>query len=179
MTTTNAVDLLLRNLPKRALQGHRLPGLVNNLLSVATLVDAGCDVYFHRTGCEVSFDGTVILRGWQDPTNRLWRVCITDDGWTTNLSVSIPTDTNEPPLIPLTTPPTTATDHRVNLLALHNTAPRCVTFTLPSDHTDRDSTEYRRGHRTRNHVDRTVHPSIHSSSLQQGASSSPLSGPSL
>lgn len=66
MTTTHAVDLLLRHLPKTARLGHRLPGLVNNLLSVATLVDAGCDVYFHRTGCEVSFDGTVILRGWRD-----------------------------------------------------------------------------------------------------------------
>ena len=61
MTTMHAVDLLLRNLPAPALLGHRLPGLVNNLLSVATLVDAGCDVYFHRTGCEVSADGKVIL----------------------------------------------------------------------------------------------------------------------
>jgi hypothetical protein len=63
MTTTHAVNLLLRHLPKTARLGHRLPGLFNNLLSVATLVDAGCDVYFHRTGCEVSFDGTIILRG--------------------------------------------------------------------------------------------------------------------
>ena len=107
MTTTHAVDLLLRNLPETARLGHRLPGLVNNLLSVATLVDAGCDVYFHRTGCEVSLDGKVILRGWRDPTNRLWRVRITDDGWTTNFRVLIPPDMHEPPLIPSITAPTT------------------------------------------------------------------------
>ncbi len=87
MTSTHAVDLLLCNLPKTARLGHRLPGLINNLLSVSMLVDSGCDVYFHRTGCEVSFDGKVILRGWRNPTNRLWRVRITDDGWTTDLRV--------------------------------------------------------------------------------------------
>ena len=113
MTTTHAVDLLLRNLPAMARLGHRLPGLVNNLLSVATLVDAGCNVYFHRTGCEVSFDGKVILRGWRDPSNRLWWVRITNDGWTTNIRVVIPTDTPEPPLIPLTTAPTTNPAHQV------------------------------------------------------------------
>jgi hypothetical protein len=179
MTTTHAVDLLLRNLPKVARLGHLLPGLINNLLLVATLVDSGCDVYFHRTGCEVSFDGSVILRGWRDPTNRLWRVRITNDGWTTNMRVSIPPDTNEPPLIPLSTAPTTATNHEVNLLALHYTAPRCVTFTLSSAHINRDSTEYRRRHRTHSHVDLTVHPHILGDTMKPSASLNPLSGPSL
>jgi hypothetical protein len=178
MTTTHAIDLLLRHLPNRARLGHRLPGLVNNLHSVATLVNTGCDIYFHRTGCEVSFDGTVILRGWRDPTNRLWRVRITDGGWTTNMRVSIPPDTNEPPLIPLSTAPTTTTAHLVNHIELTTTAPRRVTFTLSSDHVDRDGTAYRRGHRTRNHVDRTVHPSILGSTQKQGVSSRFFSGPS-
>ncbi len=61
MTTTHAVDLLLRNLPPEARLGHCLLGLMNNLLSVTALVNAGCKVFFHRTGCEVMFDGTVIL----------------------------------------------------------------------------------------------------------------------
>ncbi len=179
MTTTHAVDLLLRNLPKTARLGHRLPGLVNNLLSVATLIDSRCDIYFHRTGCEVSFDGKVILWGWRDPTNRLWRVRITDDSWTTHLCVSIPPDTYEPPLILLSTAPTTATDHLVNHIEVHTTAPHRVTFTLSSVHINRDSTEYRRGHHVRNHVNRTVHPRILSATKQPDAAFSPLSSPSL
>jgi hypothetical protein len=71
MTTTHAVDLLLCNLPPQARLGHRLPGLVNNLLSVAAFVNAGCKVFFHCTGCKVTFNGTVILQGWRDPKNKL------------------------------------------------------------------------------------------------------------
>jgi hypothetical protein len=71
MTTTHAVALLLWNLPPEVRLGHRLPGLVNNLLSIAALVDAGCKVFFHCTGCEVTFNRAIILRGWKDPQNRL------------------------------------------------------------------------------------------------------------
>jgi hypothetical protein len=107
MTTTHAVDLLLRHLPPKARLGHCLPGLVNNLLSVAALVDAGCEVFFRRTGCKVTFDGTVILRGWCDPKNKLWCIKIMDNGWTTNLHVPIPNGDPEPPTIALAMPPTT------------------------------------------------------------------------
>jgi hypothetical protein len=80
MTTTHAVNLLLHNLLPEAQLGHHLLGLVNNLLSVAALVEAGCKVFFHGTGCKVTFNGTVILRGWHDPKNKLWRVKIMDNG---------------------------------------------------------------------------------------------------
>jgi hypothetical protein len=80
--------------------------LVNNLLSVAALVNAGCKVFFHCTGCEVMFNGTVILRGWPDPKNKLWRIKIMDERWTTNLHVPIPGGDPKPPTIALTTPPT-------------------------------------------------------------------------
>jgi hypothetical protein len=46
MTTTHALNLLLWNLSPEARLGHHLPGFVNNLLSVAALVDAGCKVFF-------------------------------------------------------------------------------------------------------------------------------------
>jgi hypothetical protein len=104
MTTTHAVDHLLWNLPLEACLGDHLPDLVNNILSAAMLVDAGCKVFFHRTGCEVTFNRAIILQGWQDPKNRLWRVKIVDDGWMTNYKVVIPPQ--EPPTIKLTTPPT-------------------------------------------------------------------------
>jgi hypothetical protein len=66
---------------------HSLPSLTNKLLSNAVLCDAACEVIFNATGCEVTFDGKIILRGWRDPNHCLWHVCIVDDGWTTNLKI--------------------------------------------------------------------------------------------
>jgi hypothetical protein len=63
MTTTHAINLLLWNLSPEARLGHCLPGLVNNLLSIAVLVDTGCKVFFHRTRCKVTFEGAIILQG--------------------------------------------------------------------------------------------------------------------
>jgi hypothetical protein len=104
MTITHTVNLLLQNLPPEAQLGHRLPGHVNNLLSVAALVDAGCEVFFHCTGCEVTFNGAIILQGLRDPKNRLLRVRIVDNGWMANYKVA--TSTQDKPTIKLTTPPT-------------------------------------------------------------------------
>jgi hypothetical protein len=84
--------------------GHRLPGLVNNLLSIAALVDAGCKVFFHCTRCEVTSNDAIILQGWRDPKNRLWWVKIVDNGWTTNYKVAILLQ--EKQTVELTTPPT-------------------------------------------------------------------------
>ncbi len=69
MTSTHTVNLLLNKLPTDARLAHRLPGLVNNLLLVAVLCDAGCEVFFHKHGCEVTHTGETILRGWRDPKN--------------------------------------------------------------------------------------------------------------
>jgi hypothetical protein len=66
MHTTRAMELLLQKLPPDARMAHRLPGLVNNLLSVAVLCNAGCKVYFHSTGCEVTINREIILQGWRD-----------------------------------------------------------------------------------------------------------------
>jgi hypothetical protein len=87
MTTTHAVNLLLSNLPPKACLAHQLPGLVNNLLSVAVLCNQGCKIFFHKTGCKVTLDGKTILQGWRDLENCLWHVMIVDDGWTTKLTI--------------------------------------------------------------------------------------------
>ncbi len=79
---------------------------MNNLISIAALVDARCKVFFHPTSCKVMFDGMVILRGWRDTKNKLWRVKIMDNGWTTSLHVPIPDGDPKPPTIALATPPT-------------------------------------------------------------------------
>ena len=83
MTSMHVVNLLLSKLPADACLAHPLPGLVNNLLSVAVLCDAGCKVFFHKHGCKVTLDEETILRGWRDPKNRLWHVKLVDDGWNT------------------------------------------------------------------------------------------------
>jgi hypothetical protein len=89
MMTTHAINLLLSKLPPKAPLAHQLPGpgLVNNLLSIAVLCDAGRKVFFHKTGCEVTLNGKTILRGCCDPKNCLWRVMIVNNGWTTKLTV--------------------------------------------------------------------------------------------
>jgi hypothetical protein len=63
------MDLLLQKLPHNARMAHCLPGLINNLLSVAVLCNAGCEVYFHSTGCEVTLNREIILQGRRDPKN--------------------------------------------------------------------------------------------------------------
>ena len=71
MITSHAVNLLLSKLPANAKIGHRLPGLVNNLISVSMLCDAGCEVFFHSTGCKVTHKGETMLKGWRDQHNKL------------------------------------------------------------------------------------------------------------
>jgi hypothetical protein len=48
MMATHAVDLPLSKLPPEACLAHQLTSLVNNLLSVAILYDAGCKVFFSQ-----------------------------------------------------------------------------------------------------------------------------------
>ena len=67
MTSNNTVDLLLQALPPDAHLAHGLPSLTNNLLSVAALCNARCEVFFHWHGCKVTLEGTTIIRGWRDP----------------------------------------------------------------------------------------------------------------
>jgi hypothetical protein len=69
MRTTHQMDLLLQKLPPDACMAHHLPGLINYLLSIAVFCDAGCKVYFDITGCKVSLNEEIILRGWRDPKN--------------------------------------------------------------------------------------------------------------
>jgi hypothetical protein len=80
MTTTHTINLLLSKLPPEARLAHQLHGLVNNVLSVAILCNAGCKVFFHKTGCKVTLDGETVLQGWHDPQNCIWHVKIVNDG---------------------------------------------------------------------------------------------------
>ncbi len=111
MMTTHAINLLHSKLPPEACLAHRLPGLVNNLLSVAILCNAGSKVFFHKTGCKVTLNGETILQGWRDPKNCHWRVMIVDDGWTTKLTIR---DITRPIILLSTTP----TGHLTNSMPI-------------------------------------------------------------
>ena len=72
--------MLLNKLPNEAREAHRTPGLLNNLISASKLVDAGCDLFFHKTGCDITRNGELILRGWRDQATRMWRMSLLPDG---------------------------------------------------------------------------------------------------
>ena len=80
METTRTLELLLPKWPKKARRAFRTPKVTNNLVAVCELCDAGCGVYFHRTGVEVDYEGEIFSRGWRDRFNRLWRIPITAEG---------------------------------------------------------------------------------------------------
>ena len=63
MKPTKTLELLLHRLPQRARRSFRCPGITNNLLAVCELCDAGCVVTFREHGCDVEFEGEIILRG--------------------------------------------------------------------------------------------------------------------
>ena len=92
METTRTLELLLPKWPKKAQRAFRTPKVTNNLVAVCELCDAGCGVYFHRTGVEEDYDGEIISRGWRDRFNRLWRIPITLEGGERIVST---TDTKE------------------------------------------------------------------------------------
>eukprot|EP00804_Cyclotella_cryptica_P023350 CCRYP_000480-RA/>CCRYP_000480-RA protein AED:0.37 eAED:0.37 QI:0/-1/0/1/-1/1/1/0/217 len=80
LLATETLLLFLNKLPANAQIAHCSPGISNNLLAASELVDAGCELFFHSTGCEVKYNGEIILRGWRDPITRLWRVSFIPDG---------------------------------------------------------------------------------------------------
>ena len=80
MFTSKTLELLLTKLPKAAREAHRAPGIINNLLSVSVLCDAGCDVWFHDKCCEIRFNGKTIIRGLRDMESNMWRVSLQDMG---------------------------------------------------------------------------------------------------
>ncbi len=80
LTTTENLVLLINKLPENAKLAYRTPGIRNNLIAASELVDAGCELFFHKQGCEVTLDGEIILRGWRDHNTRLWRISLLPDG---------------------------------------------------------------------------------------------------
>jgi hypothetical protein len=93
---------LLRKLPSEARQTHQLPGLVNNLLSITVLCNAGCEVFVHKTCCKVTLSGKTSCKISTNPRITFGKSRLSNKGWTTQLTVHDITQS----IIPLTTTPT-------------------------------------------------------------------------
>ncbi|KAL7481871.1 LOW QUALITY PROTEIN: hypothetical protein ACHAW6_007551 [Cyclotella cf. meneghiniana] len=87
LTTSGNVTLLLPKLPHAAKEEYCISGLTNNLLTASALADAGCELSFSPN--RVMHNGEIILRGWRNPTTRLWQVPLQN-----NEDTILPCDTN-------------------------------------------------------------------------------------
>ena len=57
MVTTETLQLLLKKLPDAARKAYRVPKIAHNLIAVAALCDAGCEVRFFKHGVTVEYNG--------------------------------------------------------------------------------------------------------------------------
>ena len=80
MFTTKTMKLLFAKLPKADREAHLATGIINNFLYVSVLCDAGCEVFFHSTGYEISFNGEIIIIGWRDMQTNMWRIYLLYEG---------------------------------------------------------------------------------------------------
>ena len=66
MMTTETLRLLLQKLPEAARKAYRVPKIAHNLIAVAALCDAGCEVRFFKHGVTIEYEGEILYRGWRD-----------------------------------------------------------------------------------------------------------------
>ena len=80
MTTTTTAEFKWNDVSQKGKTCHKVKGLVHNLAAVSNLVDEGNEVTFRTDDAIVTRnrDKRIILRGWRDQSNRLWRVPIDD-----------------------------------------------------------------------------------------------------
>lgn len=81
MTTTTTAKFKWKNVTQNGKTCHKVQGLVHNLAAVSNLVDEGNEVLFRKHDAIVrrESDKRIVLRGWRDDSNRLWRVPINDE----------------------------------------------------------------------------------------------------
>ena len=74
MKISKTIKIKIKSLLEQAKIGNILPGIKHNLIAAPPLCDSGCELLFRKQDVLVTKDKKVLLRGWCDPTNRLWRV---------------------------------------------------------------------------------------------------------
>ena len=61
--TTQTLTLLLNKLPISARRVFRVPDIPHNLIAAAELIDAGCEIYLHRHGFGIEYEGETLYKG--------------------------------------------------------------------------------------------------------------------
>jgi hypothetical protein len=88
--STHTGTLDLPGLPSAARLAHIIPGLASHsLISVVTICNAGCDVFFTKIGCTITYWGRTIMCGNKCTRTGLWMIPLQAD--------SQPTTTTTPP----------------------------------------------------------------------------------
>ena len=79
MHTSDTATFHWNNISEKGKLCYKVQGIVHNLAAVANLVDEGHEVTFREHDAIVTQNNNknVVLRGWRDTENRLWRVPIT------------------------------------------------------------------------------------------------------
>jgi hypothetical protein len=74
MYSTHTCELPIASLPKKAKQAHIFPSLGDtSLISMGTLLDAGCTAQLTSTTCDILHNDTVVLTGNRNaPSQPLW-----------------------------------------------------------------------------------------------------------
>ena len=86
------LHILLNKIPEAGRESHRSSVVMNNLLSISILVDVGGEVFLYGTILDISYNGEVVIRGWQDKSICLWSMSLLPDGFNN----SIPPNSNMP-----------------------------------------------------------------------------------
>ncbi len=109
--STHVCDIQIVGLPT-ILKGHIVPLLnVASLIGIRPLCKAGCIVTFDDMKCNVTYNGTVILRGFKDPSTDLWTLPIPNKVSNTPI-----------PALPCTGPCSTHATHHVTKIPPTNRA---------------------------------------------------------
>ena len=79
--TTHEGEIDIPGLPPAARKAHIYPDLANTfLVSIKTLVDAGCKVLFSKHDCIVLYKGSVIWKGGRQARTGLWILPLSPNG---------------------------------------------------------------------------------------------------
>ena len=81
LETTHEGEIDMPGLPAAARKAHICPDLANtSLISIKTLVDAGCEVLFSKYDCIVLHEGRIVWKGCRQASTGLWILPLSPGG---------------------------------------------------------------------------------------------------
>ena len=71
--TSKTLELRMKKLPQKARKAFRVDDVPHNMVTVATLVDAGCSVDMYYWGFEVDYNEERIYKRWREQKSKLFK----------------------------------------------------------------------------------------------------------